>query len=88
MEAAAPSLNRTAWLRGTKCDQESTCWAGQKVHLKINTSFIFTNDFIDLDILSSQLSPLATGCQWVEARGAAKHLPMHKKDSEQRTICP
>ena len=43
------------------------------------TFFIYTNNFIDLDILSM----LAISCYWllilwVEARGAAKHLPMHK----------
>ena len=48
-----------------------------------DTFFTFTNYFTDLDILSL----LATPQYWllvVVARGAAKHLPMHKSVPQQR----
>ena len=44
--------------------------------LVIDTFFIFINNFINLDILS--ISGLSH--YWLlEARGVAKHLPMHER---------
>ena len=48
---------------------------------------MFTNNFIDLDILSVS----ATSCYWLlvgRGRGAAKHLPVHKTAPQQRIIWP
>ena len=45
--------------------------------------FIFNNNFIDLGIWGMSVSP-AIGFYQVEARGAAKRLPMHKTTSQQR----
>ena len=42
-------------------------------HKVKDTFFIFTNTFIVLHILS-MLAILAIGSEWLEARGAAKHL--------------
>ena len=55
---------------------------------KVKTTFFtFTNNFIDLDMLSVS----AISCYWVpvvEPRGAAKHLLMHKAAPQQRLIWP
>ena len=47
--------------------------------------FIFTTNFIGCDIWVHWLSP-TIGFQWVEARGAAQHLPMHETAPQQRAI--
>ena len=50
-----------------------------------HTFFIFTNNFIDLDTLSM----LPISCYWfLEVRGAAKCLPMHKTAPQKRIIWP
>ena len=48
---------------------------------------IFTNNSIDLDILSVLLSP-AIALLWVQARGAANHLPVHQAAPQHRIIWP
>ena len=67
------------------------CWVGQKVHLVYfhqikGTFLIFTKNLIDLDILCRLSSDI--GFLWVEARGAAKHLPMSKRAPQQKIIWP
>ena len=52
-----------------------------------DTFFIFTSNFIDLDILNMS----AVSCYWLllgRGWGAAKHLPMHKTAPKQRIIWP
>ena len=43
--------------------------------------FIFTNNFIDLDILSILA---ISHCWLLEAKGAANHLPMHKSPTAKK----
>ena len=52
-----------------------------------DTFFIYTNNFIDLDILSMSV----LSCYWLlvgRDQGAAKHLPMHKTAPQQRIMWP
>ena len=52
-----------------------------------DTFFIFTSNFIDLDILNMS----AVSCYWLllgRGWGAAKHLPMHMTAPQRRIIWP
>ena len=78
-QACAQSGNRTSDPLGHRPMFNALSYTSQCIF------FIFTNNLIDLDILS--MSTISH--YWllvVEARGAAKHLPMHKTAPQQRII--